>query len=545
MKKYLAVLTLLPVLALAQNFEIDTVGGSTYDWAANGPMYRQIVNDTSLGIHVTWMFSASPSAWPDRNMRYNFYDYASSQWTFSQGPTFLDWGVNSFTFRVGYGSLVVNPVNSCAYISAHGGATIAPSAVRDAAPGMGTFEECTSSPTCDNYQWPPMTMTPDEKIHVACFDAGTQNGLYYTRVDPWCTWSDPTYMPSADPQFPTQYIEASPNSNNVILSYVKATDAGDLPEPLYYRISSNSGADWDPEVEMPYPETYTPGSETIPSFYISGNSTMWDNQDNWHLVCHVMPVIQPNGYVIPSEIWHYTPANTPPWSKVWRVAPETLASPVGYNVLYCGRPMLGIDKYDNLYCVWEQFDSINQEPATDRLRADIFYAYSVDNGVTWTAPTQLTTTDATSHRFPSVARVVDDYVHVLYEQDLQAGFYVMPPGDMTENPYIYLKVPTTGIAEASRTRRPSPMNLTVAPNPFNLSANIHYALDRPGSAVLRIYDASGKTVKSLISGALPAGTGTAVWNGTDDLNRIVSRGVYFARLETPNRVLSQKVVFTR
>jgi hypothetical protein len=550
MMKYLVMLA-LPLLVVAQPIEIDTIGGTTYDWAANGPTWRMVVNDPAYGIHVTWMYSADPgNSWPDRSMRYNFYDNGAGAWNFVDPANYMNSGVNVFTDRNGYGSLDVNPATGCGYISAHRGVTgdMTPMVARDAAPGAGIFEVCDGAPDAYGYQWPDISMGPNEKIHVGCLDMGSQDMLYYTSVNPWCTWATPIDFTDNEPLFPDHYIAASKTSEKVLHTWINTAS---LPYTFHYRYSSDGGANWDPEVLFDPPPAYTPGSETIPSYHLAGNSILWDNNDDYHLTVLVMSVVNGTGYIIPCEIWHYCPANTPAWSKVIRASCDTLnlGAGVGYNVLYAGRPSVGIDANNNLFCVWEQFDSSNVEPATNFLRAVIMASASNDNGQTWGPPIQLTSTDETSHRFPTIARVVDDYVHIVCEQDLQAGFWVQAEGNSTNNPYLYLKVPKTLFPNISVAENPTPRvfasRLSVAPNPFENSTRVSYELHRAGSAALRIYDASGHLVKTLVSGNLPAGRGSATWTGLNELGNRVAGGIYFARLESSDRVLNQKLVLTR
>jgi len=68
------------------------------------------------------------------------------------------------------------------------------------------------------------------------------------------------------------------------------------------------------------------------------------------------------------------------------------------------------------------------------------------------------------------------------------------------------------------------------PNPFNPTTVIPFSLRSGGMVELSIYDATGRRVKGLVKGALPAGGHETVWDGTDDRGRSVASGVYFARL---------------
>ncbi|MFT5316300.1 MAG: flagellar hook assembly protein FlgD, partial [Candidatus Krumholzibacteriia bacterium] len=72
-----------------------------------------------------------------------------------------------------------------------------------------------------------------------------------------------------------------------------------------------------------------------------------------------------------------------------------------------------------------------------------------------------------------------------------------------------------------------------APNPFNPMTTIAFNLPRSETVNLRVYDISGRVVRSLLVGETAnAGRNEVVWNGRDDSERAVASGVYFYRLET-------------
>jgi flagellar hook assembly protein FlgD len=87
--------------------------------------------------------------------------------------------------------------------------------------------------------------------------------------------------------------------------------------------------------------------------------------------------------------------------------------------------------------------------------------------------------------------------------------------------------------------------LVVAPNPFNRSAMVHWHLGREADVEVRVFDASGRAVRTLVSGRVKAGSHTALWNGMDDVGRKLSHGIYFVRLETPDNTVKMKTVLTR
>jgi hypothetical protein len=83
------------------------------------------------------------------------------------------------------------------------------------------------------------------------------------------------------------------------------------------------------------------------------------------------------------------------------------------------------------------------------------------------------------------------------------------------------------------------------PNPFNPSTTIHFNLPTGGHATLRIFDARGSLVRSLLSEHLGAGLHTAVWNARDDRGAAVSSGVYFYRLESAQQAQTRRMLLLK
>lgn len=69
------------------------------------------------------------------------------------------------------------------------------------------------------------------------------------------------------------------------------------------------------------------------------------------------------------------------------------------------------------------------------------------------------------------------------------------------------------------------------PNPARSEVHLRYQLAFTGSAVLEIYDITGRRIKSLPQGTVPAGAVRPfIWDGSDQSGKKVSAGVYFCRL---------------
>lgn len=83
------------------------------------------------------------------------------------------------------------------------------------------------------------------------------------------------------------------------------------------------------------------------------------------------------------------------------------------------------------------------------------------------------------------------------------------------------------------------------PNPFNPSTNISFGLPSAATVHLNIYNILGRKVKTLASGTYEAGTHVIVWDGTNDAGEVVSSGLYFYRMETPEFTTTKKVVLLK
>lgn len=83
------------------------------------------------------------------------------------------------------------------------------------------------------------------------------------------------------------------------------------------------------------------------------------------------------------------------------------------------------------------------------------------------------------------------------------------------------------------------------PNPFNPTTTITYALDESTDVSLRIYDAAGTLVRTLVDGRREARHHRVEWDGHDQEGNSVASGVYFYRLEGGGEALTKKMVLLK
>jgi hypothetical protein len=84
-----------------------------------------------------------------------------------------------------------------------------------------------------------------------------------------------------------------------------------------------------------------------------------------------------------------------------------------------------------------------------------------------------------------------------------------------------------------------------APNPFNPTTKIFADIARAGRVDLRIYDVSGRLVRTLVAKKLPRDRYEFEWDGRDDRGRPVGTGVYFYKLVTSDFEATKKMVLLK
>lgn len=84
--------------------------------------------------------------------------------------------------------------------------------------------------------------------------------------------------------------------------------------------------------------------------------------------------------------------------------------------------------------------------------------------------------------------------------------------------------------------------VSVYPNPFNTMATISYGMSEKGKVNVRVFDISGRLVRSLYSGKQPAGSHFITWNGKNQQGKTAAIGVYYVRIELPYKTYNKKLL---
>lgn len=83
------------------------------------------------------------------------------------------------------------------------------------------------------------------------------------------------------------------------------------------------------------------------------------------------------------------------------------------------------------------------------------------------------------------------------------------------------------------------------PNPFNPETVISFNMPENGFASVKVYNAKGQLVKTLLNSNLEKGQKSIVWNGTDNNNNQTSSGIYFYKVEAAGQSVMNKMVLVK
>ncbi len=83
------------------------------------------------------------------------------------------------------------------------------------------------------------------------------------------------------------------------------------------------------------------------------------------------------------------------------------------------------------------------------------------------------------------------------------------------------------------------------PNPFNPSTVISYQIPEMTNVQIKIYDALGREIRTLIDEIKPAGKYNIAWDGRDNSGNLVSSGVYFYKIVAGNFVQTKKMILMK
>jgi hypothetical protein len=133
-------------------------------------------------------------------------------------------------------------------------------------------------------------------------------------------------------------------------------------------------------------------------------------------------------------------------------------------------------------------------------------------------------------RWVYVGGVVDAKEKVIYCEIERLGVYAVQFGEYHAQP---------GLPKKFRLRE-------IMPNPFKVATIIRYEVPKPSPVSIKIYDLSGRIVKTLINNEFEKpGYKYVEWKGDDDYGNEVSCGVYFVKMKAREFECIRKSILLR
>ena len=80
------------------------------------------------------------------------------------------------------------------------------------------------------------------------------------------------------------------------------------------------------------------------------------------------------------------------------------------------------------------------------------------------------------------------------------------------------------------------------PNPFNPTTTIEYSLAEGSDVILKIYNLSGKLIRTLVNEYQSAGYYSITWYGDNEVGQEIASGVYFYQIQAGDFVSTKKMV---
>jgi hypothetical protein len=209
-------------------------------------------------------------------------------------------------------------------------------------------------------------------------------------------------------------------------------------------------------------------------------------------------------------------------------------------------PVFDLEDLPNAYVRYYRWYSndTGASPETDDWVVDV----SADAGSTWVNIETISSSDRT-WRF--VEKNLEDYISLTSDVCFRFIATDDDPGSIVEAgvddfSIVYYEDAASGISITGRLNADRVILAQNVPNPFASETLIRFVIPSPGREVtLRIFDARGREVATLLDGKRLAGLNTARWDGKNSRGARVAAGLYVCRLEAGEEVLSRKIVLVR
>lgn len=508
MKKSLFILLGLFLITEANAQIVTThIGTSRYDLQTNGSIQRRIaVHPSNQNVIASFTASLKDDGnYDDRGTGYIFWDNAAMQWSNSKNATITP-PIDTFygrpeATRVGWPNpmFIGNKEVILSHKSSTGQNGIYQSSRTSAGTGTWSFADVTSG----TETWPRAASSGNNIVLVSSHYQAPYNevdaGLMFIKsTDGGASWSTPAAIPGIDKDNYTTVggdryaLDMSGNTISLLtgvddITLYKSTDLGNtwtkksifptswnllVDGDIMDRADRSDGTfsvliDANNKTHCFWTRSVTfadPAQGTGTFIDITRSGIMYWNEDMGNAAPKLIPRTE---FLRESTSGPLSPLNR------FNTAGGTLSyngANGGYRTNTTTWPSTGIDAAGHLYLTYAYNRGIiDTTPANTGIGKDadptgfnlydIYVMKSSDNGATWNGPVNVTSSKTLENTYPSMARLVDNNVHIVYQEDNLYGNAVMTATGSsngtgsqagpihTRNKIMYAKVPVTDIVD--------------------------------------------------------------------------------------------------
>jgi len=213
--------------------------------------------------------------------------------------------------------------------------------------------------------------------------------------------------------------------------------------------------------------------------------------------------------------------------------------PTYYNALW-GFPQISIDSQDNIFVATSTVSDYTNPD--DLLYRHIFVNSSFNGGETWEGQVDLN--DGILYlfsecAFPAMAPVIDDKVHIVYQEDNVPGIHEWAnEHDIVENKMKWMSYDKDFFVGVDEEKEITSFSLSEGyPNPASETVSFSLNLKNAEIANVRLTNIIGQVVQSEIIDGLHSGANTISLNVSDLMG-----GVYFCTIEVNNISQTSKII---
>ena len=388
--------------------------------------------------------------------------------------------------------------------------------------------------------WPDICVDRNDNIHIVMTEL-TQNyhpqRQCYTRsTDDGNTWSEVALIDTV--MYPTGIVVSSPVSDRIAVSHYMPNDTITQynNEVCYY--VSEDGLTWDWEhgrVQITDYEDSGSDHQTV-----GGVEAIFDYNDNLHVAWTTLAEVT-------AWLWHYDEASGT--ISLIAVNPDTLSeyswSDFPINQVSFSR----LENPQTLLALWCQYAEGDTNIQGDH-NGDLFLSRSIDDGLTWTEPENITNTQSPgcthcnceSETYPSA----EEEAVLTPDGGFPYFTYIYDPFVGGEYPNCICSVMFVGpehVTDVANDRIITPNRLLLSqnyPNPFNASTTIEYGLKQDEHVTIDIYDILGRKVETLVDTDKQARVHRVTWQADN-----MPSGVYFYKIKAGEFVKTRKMMLLK